>query len=826
MVFDSFANDPDMMFLLGMAAPLLVIAPVLLWLNRRLAGLKGENARFRAESERARETLAAAPDGLFLWDRPLGEEKCSRRLAVMLGLAAGTQSRFSDVLSRFENTAAERLNVAVQDLHRNGTPFDLLLASDDRLFQATGGRAVTLDGRILNELMWVRDVTDTLTPQHQATAPAVDTASPLGSDAALDHFTFMLDSLPLAVWIRDANLRIVFANQAANRLGMVEGGADPATLKPTGQTLAERARADKVPACEQRLIDGKDGPMVLTQTEVPARGWSGTVGFAVERSPGRASARGAATLPLEGYIQQTVLDHLGTAIAIFDAKTRLVFSNTAFGQLWGLKQDWLDTSPALAEILDYLRARRRLPEVTDFRIFKDEQLGLFADLGGPEKSLLHLPDGRTLSRFVAPYSNGGLLFSFEDNTGRLDLERSFKALDAVQRETLDNLYEGIAVFGGDGRLKLSNPVFAGLWNLPPELLREGLHISAFIDATRPLVAGSDGPSGMSDEDWALHVDKIVARLSERRADTGRVRLNNGMILDYSNVALPDGAMLLSYLDVSDSARVEAALRQRAEALDQANRLKSEFIANVSHEVTTPLATLIGYADILAQQNYGDLNARQKEYSQGILENAQNLMGVINDILDLAAVEAGMMTLQLDTVELHTMLASLVHLIRERARRKNLKIKFDCPPDIGWIVADEKRLKQVLYNLLSNAINFTPPRGAITLTAERCGDVENETIVFKVSDTGRGIPKSRQMDIFEAFGHADRDDKNEDEEEIGRPGAGLGLTLVKRFVELHGGAVYVKSPPGRGTTVTCTLPAGGRKNPSQADVKAVDQQNIA
>ncbi len=746
------------MFLLGAGAVVAVVAPILLWQARRLAKLRDENFHLTVEKERAGEILAAAPDGLFIWDHALGSEICSRRLAVLLGLDTGTGSRFSHVLSRFNGASGENLKAAVRNLHHGGTPFDLLLEQDGRLFQATGGRATTLDGRASNDLMWVRDVT---------AAPATATEKPLGDEAAFDHFTFLLDALPLAVWIKDGRSTVIFANQAAR--------------------LAEPTLADMI------------------QTEIPARGWSGSICFAVER--------GETSRP-EAHIEPSVLDHLATAIAIFDGETRLIFSNAAFAGLWGLKQDWLDGSPALGEILDHLRARRQLPEVTDFKVFREQQLALFSHLSQPENTLLHLPDGRTIARFVTPYAGGGLFFSFEDDTGRLDLERSFNALDAVQRETLDNLYEGIAVFGSDGRLQLCNPVFAGIWGLAAEFLDHGPHLSDFIDATRPLVAG---PDTMSDEAWARHVEKVVARLSARRTDTGRIELANGMIVDFSNVALPDGAMLLSYLDVSDSARVEAALRQRAEALDQAYRLKSEFIANVSHEVTTPLATLIGYADIMAQENFGELNARQKEYSQGILENAQGLMEVINDILDLATIEAGMMTLQLDTVELHTMLASLVHLIRERARRKNLKVNFDCPPDIGWIVADEKRLKQVLFNLLSNAINFTPSRGAVTLSAGRSGAAENETIVFKVSDTGRGIPKTRQLDIFEAFGGA-KDHAMDDE--TGRTGAGLGLSLVKRFVELHGGVVDIKSPPGRGTTVICTLPASGRK---QSLLKAVQQQ---
>ena len=780
-VYDSFAHNPPLMLLLGMTAVLAVVVPVLIWQGRRFGRLRDEYARLDIEKEQLREILVAAPDGLFVWDHTAAAgdtEKCSRRLAVLLGLDAGVHSRFSHVLSCFDEEPAKKLKAAVQDLHQNGTSFDLLLDRDDRHFQVTGTRATTPDGRVVNDLMWVHDIMTTI--------PA--TSGPLTGEAAFEHFTFMLNSLPLSLWIRDGQSNVIFANPAAHLLGITEGQPLP-TLE------------------------------AMVQTEIPARGWSGSIGFAVQCATAPDDAEGL--LP-EGLVEQSVLDHLGTAIAIFDAKTKLTFSNAAFADLWGLKPDWLDTAPTLGEILDHLRVQRRLPEVTDFRVFRDQQLALFTRLTGSESSLLHLPDGRTLQRFVAPYSAGGLFFSFEDDTGRLDLERSFNALGAVQRETLDNLYEGIAVFGSDGRLKLSNPVFSGIWNLPDDLLDKNPHVSDFVNATRPLIAG---PEATSDEAWARHVDKLIARLSARQADTGRIELNNGMILDFCNVALPDGAMLLSYLDVSDSARVEAALRQRAEALDQANRLKSEFIANVSHEVTIPLATLIGYADILAQENYGELNTRQKEYSQGILDNAQSLMDVINDILDLATIEAGMMTLQLDTVELHTMLASLVNLIRERARRKNLKIKFDCPPDIGWIVADEKRLKQVLFNLLSNAINFTPSRGTITLNAERSGEADNEAIIFKVSDTGRGIPKARQLDIFEAFGKA-KNAHQDEEEDAGRTGAGLGLSLVKRFVELHGGAVDIKSPPGRGTTVTCTLPASGRKQSSQANIKVVDQQDIA
>jgi signal transduction histidine kinase len=249
-----------------------------------------------------------------------------------------------------------------------------------------------------------------------------------------------------------------------------------------------------------------------------------------------------------------------------------------------------------------------------------------------------------------------------------------------------------------------------------------------------------------------------------------------------------------YRDVSDSIRVERALTERAEALETADRLKSEFIANVSYELRTPLNTIIGFAEILTDQYFGTLNPRQIEYSRGILESSQRLLALINDILDLATIEAGHMSLELETIDLYRMLSSVLALTRERARKKKLDIEFDCPPDIGVIVADERRLKQALFNILSNSIKFTPENGAITLTARRAaGEL---TLTF--TDTGIGIPKE---DHGRVFGKFERGRSPE-----ARHGVGLGLSLVKSFIELHGGFVKLESDEGRGTRLICRLPA--------------------
>ena len=375
-------------------------------------------------------------------------------------------------------------------------------------------------------------------------------------------------------------------------------------------------------------------------------------------------------------------------------------------------------------------------------------------------------------------------------------------LNAVQSETLDNLHEGVAVFGSDGKLKLFNPVYARLWKLDEAVLGDGPHIAEVIGLARSLIPPPDGSEAWSDDAWTAHRDLTVTRLMARAATQGQNTLVNGTVVDFATVPLPDGAVLLSYLDVTDSARVEDALRQQAVAYREADHMKSAFIANVSHEVRTPMNTIIGFADMLSQNYFGELNPRQQDYASGILNTSRGLVAIIGDILDLASIEAGQMELQRDTFDVHAMLVAALNLVQERGRRKDLRVSFDCPPDIGWLVADERCLKQVVFNLLSNAITYTPPRGSLRLEARRDGD----EIVIAVADTGVGIPTEMREQVFQAFEKGDNKGGAGVADEADS-GVGLGLTIVKNFVDLHDGKVEVKSQPGRGTTVTCRIPAG-------------------
>ena len=599
-----------------------------------------------------------------------------------------------------------------------------------------------------------------------------------------------LDLLPIPVWRRGPDLRLVDCNQAylraieSDRAAVVEGKRvlGGASLAEQGRALAALARTARTPQSEAHhvVIAGARRLIEFTEAALPD---GGTVGIALDMTE-REETQAELQRLLKAHGE--VLENLTTAIAIYGSDTRLKFFNTAFAKLWKLDEAWLRTEPDFGAVLELLRERRRLPEYADFRAFKHQRLRLFTTLLEPLEELTYIPDGTTLRSRITPHPLGGLFFTYEDVTDNLVLERSYNTLIAVQRETLDNLYEGVAVVGSDGRLKLTNPAYARIWHLPAESLTAEPHISEIVEQSKGFFDYGD--------DWSSYKDRIIARLTERAPRTGRLARTDGSVLDYASVPLPDGAILLSYVDVTDSIRVERALRERAEALETADRLKSEFISNVSYELRTPLNTIIGFAEILANQYFGELNARQMEYCRGIIGSSERLLTIINDILDLASIEAGRMTLDREPVEPKALLDTVAGIMHEWARSQNLRLNVDCPPDLGVLQVDERRLKQALCNLVSNAIKFTPPGGEITIA----GRVKDGTVLFSVSDTGIGIAAEDQERVFKEFERGRRPESR-------RAGAGLGLSLVKRIVELHGGHVTMESVPNRGTTVICALP---------------------
>ena len=477
-------------------------------------------------------------------------------------------------------------------------------------------------------------------------------------------------------------------------------------------------------------------------------------------------------------------DRLATAFAVFDARQRLTHFNQAYVELWQLDAEWLETHPRDGEILDRLRQDRRLPEKADYRDWKKSWLASYG-LNAQIEDQWHLPDGRTLHVIADSEGAGGVTYLYENVTERIGLESRYNALIQVQRETLDTLREGVAVFAPNGRLRLYNQAFAAIWQLNPRQLDKEPHIEEIIEWCRPLY---DAP-----EEWERTKAAVTAIVAERRSYERQIDRLDGTVLACAALPLPDGGTLLAYHDVSDAKRVERALIERTEALEEAHRLKTTFVSHVSYELRTPLNSILGFAQLLATPAFGPLAYKQREYLNDILASGLTLRALIDDILDLTTLDAGTFELNLSPVSVREVIDAAANGVRERLKQNDMSLDIAIEPGIDQFVADGARVTQILYNLLSNAIGFSPAGGRIALNCRR----ENSMVALSVEDQGVGIPEDYQQTVFDRFESRPHGSRHR--------GTGLGLSIVKSLAELHCGTVTLTSAPGKGTRVKVLLP---------------------
>ncbi len=736
--------------------------------------------RRSAFAQRRSAQLSALLDGspaLPLIVRPDGRIEGPGAIAPLFGLdalPATLDGLASDGTGAMASADIAALLLQTHAAQRTGKAFRMVVRSADGQ-RALGVRGTPVPpqlGTAGSALLWIVDNSEDEARAHKLRVQRSDAI------AAYDALSALIEAAPFPMWFRDADLKLALVNHAYVAAAEYDNAADVVArqielVEPVAGLSAREAAHRAIDAAEplsrevpvtvagaRRMMQVVDVP--ITQV--------GVAGYAVDRQEleeTRAEYRRFVDA------RRSMLDQMSAAVAEFGPDRSLRFVNRPFLRLFILDEEYAASTPAFERVIDRLRDNGRTPEVRDFPSWRAERRGWFASPEMIEESWM-LRDGTHLRAVAQPTPDGGLLLLWEDQTEQIRLASARDTLLRVRTATFDNLYEAVAVFAPDGRLNLWNQRFRKLWDVSEEYL-----------VGHPRLDGLLGKIGERLKDprqqGVLH-QMIVGATAERQQRSGRIAFATGQQFDFSAIPLPDGNALFTLIDVTDSRRIERALRDRAEALEAADKVKTDFLSRVSYELRTPLTSIGGFAEMLASGYGGELPDTAKSYVQAILSSTEALGQQIGTVLDLAQSEAGTMPLERHPVPLTDVVREAVAAVRAEAKSRDIAITLDARVALGQISGDAKRLRQALDQMLGAALgNFADshyrPDGGRRILVHGEGDAITAQIV--VSDNGPGLDVQGTQAV--------------------------GIALARQLIVAHDGRFEQVARAGEGSMLAAFLP---------------------
>jgi signal transduction histidine kinase len=726
-----------------------------------------------------------------------GRIEGSDKLARLLGLPA--MPRYLSELASAPDSGTgggltqrqvDQLWAKVQTTQKSAAPFRMALRPPG------SQRSLALYGTLADPqvspggaaLVWVFDFTESHAEMARLRAAAARATADFAALVGL------IEAAPMPMWFRGSDLSLQLVNQAyvdavgaASAAEVVQGQIE--LLEPEdGRTPAEIAREtlerqDKSERSVTATIHG--ARRTLRVSELPL-GHEGVAGYAIDIEEQQQVAREFRAFR---EAQRALLDQLSVGVAQFDAEEQLVFANLPFRRLFKLNEEAIEARTPFARFLTEAREHGRTPEVRDFPEWRRERTGWF-ELRETLEEAWPLPGGIHLRIIVQPLPDGGLVLIAEDRTEQLALAAVRDTLLRTRTAMLDSLFEALAIFAPDGSVQLWNRSFAGTWGLAPELLDAHPSADELLEAI--------GRNLANPAEAALIGAAVRSATLDRREKGGQVELASGRTLRFAGVPLPDGNGLLTVLDITDSQKAEQALRERAEALDEANAVKARFLANMSYEFRTPLTTITGYAELLKAGIASDPQAAGKyaEYVDAILTATARLTEQVENVLDLSQSEAGLLPIRKQPLDL---LEFLTRLVREReAAIIAAGLSLDLKGRRGRIIAaDPRQLGRALGNLIDNAIAGTPAGGRIVIELRKAPQGSDFAVEISIADNGRGMTTQELARALGGLAPA-RDGTPERR-------SGLGIPLARQLIEAHDGTFEIASRKGVGTTATIRLP---------------------
>lgn len=552
LLIDMYYAAPELWF--GLGALFLILLLLLLYYWYNYLRLKQKNYFLNRDRERYAETLYASKDGYFAFiypDQKVDDprknvvERCSRRLAVIMNLAEGTASGFDDILKNFYKEDAKRIQKYVDLLREDGVSFDdeFTLKNSSKRLRLSGSRINGIDGNIYCDMIWFRDIS--------VESQTIDELESEKSNwfKQILKLEDLINNIPYPVWLRDDKLNIFELNRKyleffenKNREDIISNHLEIQNVngEHISRNLAFLAHSINKTKKQTVNIIKNGERRVYEVVETP---------FHVEDSLDKIYTAGALiditelddlkrNLKIHQNAHLEIMGTLGTAFAVFNNKLKLAFYNKAFVQLWKLEDIWLEQQPNYSMFLDVLRDKRMLPEVPDYLAFKNGEQKDFSTIIEAKEDMLHLPSGQTIRRVRIPHPMGGLVFAFEDVSDKLATRRAYNSLLAIQKESLENLFDAVIIFGFDGHLNFYNQSYLNLWKTEEEILEKEPNISELVETQKDFFTKV--------EDWKSLKADIINHIISFTTKTFVLNRDDVDQVEVMSRTLSDGSIMVTY----------------------------------------------------------------------------------------------------------------------------------------------------------------------------------------------------------------------------------------------------------------------------------------
>ncbi|MFV0645749.1 MAG: PAS-domain containing protein [Sphingomonadaceae bacterium] len=716
-----------------------------------------------------------------------GRVEAPERLANWLGLSQNPQflSEFSGEDDQgLSKEQLESLTTNIRKTQKTAAPFHLVFTTPGSK-RSLAFRGALADPQISPggaALVWVFDFSES---ESELSALRMQA---LRAQQDFSALVGLIEAAPIPMWFRGADARLRLVNTAyvdavgasnatdivMNQVELVEAVDGLSAAQIAGQAMERDLPVERVVTA---TIGGQR--RTLRVSDLPL-GSEGIAGYAIDIEELEELSREFRAFR---DAQRQMLDQLSVGVAQFDARRQLTFANQPFRRIFAISTGEVAQKAEFERLLVNARENGRTPEVRDFPAWRKEHAAWFTS-GEVHEEAWPLSDGTHLRVIAQPMPDGGLVLIAEDRTEELALSATRDTLLRTRTATFDSLFESLAVFSPDGQVQLWNRQFAPVWGIPADILDNHPQADTILEhigknLARPAQARRIG-------------ETIRSATLDRKQQSDRVATKDGRILEFAGVPLPDGNGLLTVMDITDSQMAEQALRERNQALQEADMVKTRFLANMSYEFRTPLTSIGGFAELLQSGAAGPLTPQGEDYVDAILKSVARLSEQVENVLDLSQSEAGLLPLSRSTLELMPFVTDIVRQREQAITDAGLQLDMRGDKSSGSVNADPRQLGRAIGHLLDNAIAASSKGGRILIDLSR----RKGTSYIVISDNGRGMTTEELSQSLDGLrrGPDGRLERS----------SGLGLRLSKQLIEAHGGKLEIESEKGVGTTAIISL----------------------